>query len=188
MAMIRPRRSMLFVPGANARALEKARDIPADAFILDLEDSVSLANKETARAAIADYLAGEREVITLVRVNPLDGHMTAADVAAIIGIEVGTIPHVRIPRLAEGGMVSKRPGGIIANIGEGRYDEVVMPLSPEVLGQLGGGSGLRSGDTLRLAVGDREFTGYVDERADGRAAARGSQVSSAIRNRRWADA
>lgn len=110
------------------------------------------------------------------------------DVAAIIGIEVGTIPHVRIPRLAEGGMVSKRPGGIIANIGEGRYDEAVVPLSPEVLGQLGGGSGLRSGDTLRLAVGDREFTGYVDERADGRAAARGNQVSSAIRDRRWRDA
>ena len=111
-----------------------------------------------------------------------------SDVAAIIGIEVGTIPHVRIPRLAEGGVVSRRPGGILANIGEGRYDEAVVPLSPEVLGQLGGGSGLRSGDTLRLAVGDREFTGYVDERADGRAAARGNQVSSAIRNRRWADA
>lgn len=111
-----------------------------------------------------------------------------SDVAAIIGIEVGTIPHVRIPRLAEGGVVSRRPGGILANIGEGRYDEAVVPLSPEVLGQLGGGSGLRSGDTLRLAVGDREFTGYVDERADGRAAARGNQVSSAIRDRRWRDA
>ena len=111
-----------------------------------------------------------------------------SDVAAIIGIEVGTIPHVRIPRLAEGGVVSRRPGGIIANIGEGRYDEAVVPLSPEVLGQLGGGSGLRSGDTLRLAVGDREFTGYVDERADGRAAARGGQLSSGIRKRRWADA
>ena len=62
-----------------------------------------------------------------------------SDVAAIIGIEVGTIPHVRIPRLAEGGVVSARPGGILANIGEGKYDEAVVPLSPEVLSKLGGG-------------------------------------------------
>ena len=43
-------------------------------------------------------------------------------------------------------------------------------------------------DRMALVVGDREFTGYVDARADGRAAAHGSQVSSGIRNRRWADA
>ena len=76
-------RSLLFVPGDRPERFAKAAASGADAIILDLEDSVSLANKESARAAIADYLAGEREVITLVRVNPLDGHMTAADVAAI---------------------------------------------------------------------------------------------------------
>lgn len=48
-----------------------------------------------------------------------------------------SIPH--IPRLAEGGVVKARPGGIIANIGEGRYDEAVVPLSPGVLNALGGG-------------------------------------------------
>lgn len=48
-----------------------------------------------------------------------------------------TIPH--IPKLAEGGIISARPGGIIANIGEGRYDEAVVPLSPAVLSQIGGG-------------------------------------------------
>jgi citrate lyase subunit beta/citryl-CoA lyase len=78
-------RSLLFVPGDRPERFAKAAASGADAIILDLEDSVALANKETARAAIADYLAGEREVITLVRVNPLDGHMTAADVAAIAG-------------------------------------------------------------------------------------------------------
>lgn len=46
-----------------------------------------------------------------------------------------------IPKLAAGGIVSARPGGIIANIGEGRYDEAVVPLSPGVLSQLGGGRG-----------------------------------------------
>ena len=76
-------RSLLFVPGDRPERFAKAAASGADAIILDLEDSVALANKEAARSAVADYLSGEREVITLVRVNPLDGHMTAADVAAI---------------------------------------------------------------------------------------------------------
>jgi len=78
-------RSLLFVPGDRPERFAKAAASGADAIILDLEDSVSLANKDTARHAVAEYLAGTREVVTLVRVNPLDGHMTAADVAAIIG-------------------------------------------------------------------------------------------------------
>src|SRR3546814_14085977 len=78
-------RSLLFVPGDRPERFAKAAASGADAIILDLEDSVSLANKEAARSAVADYLSGTREVITLVRVNPLDGHMTAADVAAITG-------------------------------------------------------------------------------------------------------
>lgn len=77
-------RSLLFVPGDRPERFAKAAASGADAIILDLEDSVSLANKDAARHAIADYLAGAREVFTLVRVNPLDGHLTAADVAAII--------------------------------------------------------------------------------------------------------
>lgn len=53
-----------------------------------------------------------------------------------IGFEVG-----QIPRLEDGALVKARTGGIIANIGEGRYDEVVLPLSPDVLSQVGGGGG-----------------------------------------------
>lgn len=78
-------RSLLFVPGDRPERFAKAAASGADAIILDLEDSVSPANKDAARHAVAEYLAGTREVVTLVRVNPLDGHMTAADVAAIIG-------------------------------------------------------------------------------------------------------
>src|SRR3546814_4794636 len=83
-------RSLLFVPGDRPERFAKAAASGADAIILDLEDSVSPANKETARAAVADYLAGPREVVTLVRVNPLDGHMTAADVAAVVRSEEHT--------------------------------------------------------------------------------------------------
>src|SRR5438874_7657966 len=72
--MIRPRRSLLFVPGSNARALEKARILPADGIILDLEDSVAPDAKALARDQIAKAIAaggfGKREV--LIRVNSLD--------------------------------------------------------------------------------------------------------------------
>ena len=71
--MIRPRRSLLFMPGSNARALEKARTLPADGIILDLEDSVAPDAKAVARDQIAKAIAaggfGKREV--LIRVNSL---------------------------------------------------------------------------------------------------------------------
>ncbi len=49
---VRPRRSVLFMPGSNARALEKARTLPADALILDLEDAVAPEAKVEARARV----------------------------------------------------------------------------------------------------------------------------------------
>ena len=51
--MTRPRRSLLFMPGSNARALEKARNLAADCLILDLEDSVAPDAKAKAREQIA---------------------------------------------------------------------------------------------------------------------------------------
>src|ERR1700720_1736043 len=64
--MTRPRRSLLFMPGSNARALEKARNLPADGLILDIEDSVAPDAKAKAREQIAEAIAakgfGKREV------------------------------------------------------------------------------------------------------------------------------
>src|SRR3982074_1857785 len=81
-AMIRPRRSLLFMPGSNARALEKARNLPADGIILDLEDSVAPDAKAMARDQIAQAIAakgfGKREV--LIRVNALDSPWWIDDV------------------------------------------------------------------------------------------------------------
>jgi citrate lyase subunit beta/citryl-CoA lyase len=81
--MIRPRRSLLFMPGSNARALEKARNLPADAIILDLEDSVAPDAKSMARDRIAEAIAakgfGKREV--LIRTNSLDTPWWADDAA-----------------------------------------------------------------------------------------------------------
>ena len=71
--VVRPRRSVLYMPGANARAMEKARDLPADALIFDLEDAVAPAKKETARRQVIETLQkggyGNRELV--VRVNGL---------------------------------------------------------------------------------------------------------------------
>ena len=55
---VRPRRSVLYMPGANTRALEKARTLPADALIFDLEDAVAPEAKEAARTNV---VAGGRE-------------------------------------------------------------------------------------------------------------------------------
>jgi citrate lyase subunit beta / citryl-CoA lyase len=81
--MIRPRRSPLFMPGSNARALEKARNLPADVIILDLEDSVAPDAKGFARDQIAQAIAakgfGKREV--WVRTNSLDAPWWADDSA-----------------------------------------------------------------------------------------------------------
>jgi citrate lyase subunit beta/citryl-CoA lyase len=81
---IRPRRSVLYMPGSNARALEKARSLPADALILDLEDAVAPDAKAAARdlacAAVQAGGYGHRELV--MRVNALDTPWGAADIAA----------------------------------------------------------------------------------------------------------
>ena len=82
---IRPYRSALYMPGSNARALEKARTLPADAVILDLEDAVAPDQKATARAQVASAVNaggfGRRPVV--VRINGLATEWGAADLAAI---------------------------------------------------------------------------------------------------------
>lgn len=81
---LRPRRSVLYMPAANERALEKAKDIAADAIIFDLEDAVAPDAKEQARAqAVAAATSGEygnRELT--IRCNGLDTPWGADDVAA----------------------------------------------------------------------------------------------------------
>jgi citrate lyase subunit beta/citryl-CoA lyase len=81
---IRPRRSVLYMPGSNARAIEKARTLPADAAILDLEDSVAPDGKAAARAQVAEAVAaggfGAREVV--VRINGLDTEWWIEDLNA----------------------------------------------------------------------------------------------------------
>jgi citrate lyase subunit beta/citryl-CoA lyase len=137
---VRPRRSVLYMPGSNTRALEKARELPADGLILDLEDAVAPEAKAQARDAIAKALSdggfGDREV--LVRINGLDTRWWVEDLNAIIAakpnavllpkvsnpaqledvasrlIDLGAEPHIRIWAMMETPLAMLNVGAIAA--------------------------------------------------------------------------
>jgi citrate lyase subunit beta/citryl-CoA lyase len=97
-APVRPRRSVLYMPGANPRALDKARTLPADGLIFDLEDAVAPDAKVGARAQVCDAVRGggygAREIV--IRVNGLATAWGHADLtaAATAGADAALIPKV----------------------------------------------------------------------------------------------
>ena len=97
-----PRRSVLYMPGANERALEKARGLDADSLILDLEDAVAADAKEEARkrvcAAVSSGIYGDREVT--IRVNGVDTEWHEPDLraAAKAGPSAVLVPKVNSAR------------------------------------------------------------------------------------------
>ena len=97
--IIRPRRSVLFMPGSNARAIEKARGLPVDVVVLDLEDLVAPEGKQAARQQVVDALAtggfGSREVV--VRMNALDTEWWLDDLNAIAKVKPDA---VLVPKVA----------------------------------------------------------------------------------------
>jgi len=101
MQAARPTRSVLYIPGSKARALEKAQGLATDAIIFDLEDAVAVAEKPAARALLAETLAtadyGNR--MKIVRVNGLETEWGADDVVAFAGaaIDALLIPKVSTP-------------------------------------------------------------------------------------------
>ena len=100
--MTRPFRSVLYIPGSKERALEKARDLAADAIIFDLEDAVAPEEKAAARATLARFL---EEVdyaprVRIVRINGFDTEWGRADAAAFAdhpGADALLVPKVNSP-------------------------------------------------------------------------------------------
>lgn len=104
MSDLRPRRSVLYMPAANERALDKAKDLPADALIFDLEDAVAPDAKDAARlnavAAAGSGAYGRREVT--IRCNGLDTPWGSSDLtaaatsgaAAVVVPKVGSVEQV----------------------------------------------------------------------------------------------
>lgn len=102
---VRPRRSVLYMPGSNARALEKARTLAADGIILDLEDSIAPDVKEPARRQVVEAVKaggfGDREVF--IRVNGVDTpwHAEDLDAAAHAAPDAILLPKVSSPETLE---------------------------------------------------------------------------------------
>ena len=115
-------RSLLFVPADRPERFAKATASGADAIILDLEDSVALANKPAGREAIAALLPQPRTAKVLVRVNPLDSGMTAADLAAL---GLGQPDGIVLPK-AEG---AASIDALLALMAEGRVP--ILPIATE---------------------------------------------------------
>ncbi|GGE61155.1 HpcH/HpaI aldolase/citrate lyase family protein [Actibacterium pelagium] len=89
----RPYRSVLYIPGSKERALEKAKTLPVDAIIFDLEDAVAIDEKENARNLLAETLktADYGARARIVRINGLDSQWGKDDVAAFVGADIEAI-------------------------------------------------------------------------------------------------
>lgn len=96
---IRPRRSVLYVPGNNARAIEKAITLPADVILIDLEDAVPPQDKIAARANAASAIRSEafRDKELVVRINGLDTEEAAEDLVVAAGADAVLVPKINAP-------------------------------------------------------------------------------------------
>lgn len=127
-------RSLLFVPGDRPDRMAKAATLAADALILDLEDSVTLAAKPDARAAVAAFLTQPRRQLLFVRINPLDSGLASADLAAVLAARPDGIV---LPK-AEGG------ASLAALDAQLTGDTLILPIATETpasvfaLGSFGG--------------------------------------------------
>jgi len=94
-------RSLLYVPGNNARLMQKARGFAADVIVLDLEDSVPFTEKAAARALVRDSIAAVREsgADVYVRVNSWETGLTDADLEAVVrpGLDGVVLPKAETP-------------------------------------------------------------------------------------------
>ena len=115
---IRPRRSALYVPGANARALEKARTLDADVVIIDLEDAVADSQKAIAREQVLKALKTRYKAETVVRVNDPTTPEGAADMKAIArsGCDAVLLPKVETPREVRDSHLRLAAAGAPANL------------------------------------------------------------------------
>jgi citrate lyase subunit beta / citryl-CoA lyase len=109
--LTRPRRSVLFLPASNARAIEKARGLPCDVVVFDLEDAVAPGDKARARDQAADAIAGGglggRELV--VRVNAVGSPWWENDLAAAAGADAVLVPKADAESLAAVAARTGRP-------------------------------------------------------------------------------
>jgi citrate lyase subunit beta/citryl-CoA lyase len=151
--MIRPRRSVLFMPGSNARALDKARNLPSDGVILDLEDSVAPDAKPMARDQIAAAVAargfGRREII--IRINNLESPWWQDDLAMAAAARPDGILVPKVSNPADVKMLEERLRALKADPAIGLWAMIETPL------------GVLSAQQIAATAreGDRRLAGFI---------------------------
>ncbi|WP_062762359.1 CoA ester lyase [Falsirhodobacter sp. alg1] len=142
---VRPLRSILYIPASNPRALEKARTLPCDGIIFDLEDAVSPTGKDTARdtlvPALRDTDYGHR--LCLVRINPPDTSDGKADLAALAMLPIDGIllPKVSTPEDLE--VEPPHPLWIMIETAKAVLNAAALAAHPRVAGLVMGTNDLQ---------------------------------------------
>ena len=144
--MTRPYRSVLYIPAANARAMDKARTLAADAIIFDLEDAVAPAEKPAARGLLAQALQADYGGrARIVRINGLDTEWGRDDAIAFAsGADAMLIPKVSRPadldRVAE--LVPQTPLWAMMETAEGMLNAQAIAAHPRLQGMVMGTNAL----------------------------------------------
>ena len=144
-------RSVLFLPASNARAIDKARGLPADLVVLDLEDAVKPADKNAARQAAVEAVASDWPMPVAVRVNGPGTEWHSADLDALAGskADLFVVPRASSPRLvADARETVGKP--VLAMIETAAGVLAAPAIAPETAGLIAGTNDLRA--DLRLPL------------------------------------
>lgn len=159
----RPLRSVLYIPGSRERALEKARDLPADAIIFDLEDAVAAEEKENARALLARVLAegGYGGRLRIVRINGFDTRWGRDDAAAFATADADAVlvPKVGSPADldAVAATVADRPLWAMMETPQGVLNAAAIAAHPRLRGMVMGTNDLAKELSARVQPGRAEL-------------------------------
>ncbi len=152
-----PPRSALYLPGSNPRAIEKARGLPADMIMLDLEDAVPAAKKEEARFAAVEAMAeGFGERMTAIRANACDSPYHAEDRLALArsAAQFVVLPKVESARdAADFAQGVGKPVFAMIETPRGVIDAAAIAAAPGVIGLFAGINDLKNELHLPAAAG-----------------------------------
>ncbi|MCP4205627.1 MAG: CoA ester lyase [Shimia sp.] len=136
----RPFRSVLYIPGSKDRALEKARGLPVDAIIFDLEDAVAPDEKENARATLADALTqgGYGSRMRIVRINGLDTQWGEADAKAAAAMDCDAVLLPKVESAAQvdalAALIGDKPIWAMMETPRGMLNAAEIAAHPQLTG------------------------------------------------------
>ena len=163
----RRRRSALFMPGSNARALDKARSIDCDTILFDLEDSVSVEQKAMARDQVAAALGaggyGGRELV--VRVNPLGGSLFEDDLRMAVAAGARGVLLPKTESAADVVAVERGLDALGAGPGIGIWAMIETPRAILAIAEIAARA--EAGRLAALAVGPNDLAKMTGVRNDG---------------------